>query len=190
METAGKSATFFLTLTGDELMAGKDNRRSFVAYVSHLENRIQIVGGVSVSTPTAKTTVEGIPIFEAIAPLEEATALGMGTGSRVSLVPYWDDRIPHMIVEIVGVFERIDHSDPSWALTDRVLMASTGEGFGNSIKSRLKSRPKKRNTSCDYNSNSSRYKTIFNCSCTVLRLQKTFPMFPQHKFSSCSINNK
>lgn len=129
VETAGKSATFFLTLTGDELMAGKDNRRSFVAYVSHLESRIQIVGGVSVSTPTAKTTVEGIPIFEAIAPLEEATALGMGTGSRVSLVPYWDDRIPHMIVEIVGVFERIDHSDPSWALTDRVLMASTGEGF-------------------------------------------------------------
>ncbi len=126
---AGKSSTFFLTVPGDENSAGKDNSRAFVAYVPDLEGRIKIIDGVGMPPPLGKTSSDGILILEAIVPVHEAGILNASVGSRFSLVPYWDDALPYVTVEIVGLFERATPADSFWIMTDRVLMASAGSSF-------------------------------------------------------------
>ena len=124
----GKTQTFFLSKPGSEGQAGKDNARTYFAFLPSLGDHITFVAGGT--SKNERATSPGEPLaLEAIVPRDAAQLFGVGVGDRFSAVPFWEDRIPHVSVLISGVFERNDPAHDLWELERGVIQAGTGPSF-------------------------------------------------------------
>ncbi len=127
---AGKSATFFLTTPGNEDEAGKDNARTYFAFLPRLqEPTVALYDG---RPPRAQrlNPQDQPPELEAIVSLEAARLFDVGVGDRLVAVPSWNDAVPYVTVVISGIFQRnaID-DDELWYLEQNVLQVATGATF-------------------------------------------------------------
>ena len=124
----GKSATFFLTLPGNEVNAGNDNARSFFAFSPRLEEKITLVRGNWGQEKALSAPGEPL-VLEAVIPMGAANLFQVDVGDFLSAVPYWDDAIPYAHVIISGIFEKNDPNDPFWHLDQSVFQAATSGSF-------------------------------------------------------------
>ena len=127
--TGVKSATFFLTVVGREARAGTDSPRTFFGNLPRLLDHATIAPGGRAPGDTPVNTSGGIPIIEALVPMENAQDLGVQVGDTLSAVPYWEDSAPYIHVVITGVFTPNDPDDELWHLNERVLKAATADTF-------------------------------------------------------------
>ena len=124
----GKTATFFLTPPGAEESAGDDNARTYFAFLPGREERTTLADG---RMPNEQAlNAPGDPLkLEALIPLEAAQRYQVGVGDQLSAVPHWEDRVPYVSVEVVGVLEKNDPSAEYWRLDTGVLQSATGPSF-------------------------------------------------------------
>ena len=127
--TGVKTATFFLTVVGREARAGTDSPRTFFGNLPRLPDHVTIAPGGRAPGDTPVNTSGGIPIIEALAPMENAQDLGVQVGDTLSAVPYWEDSAPYIHVVITGIFTPNDPDDELWHLNERVLKAATADTF-------------------------------------------------------------
>ena len=147
----GRSATFFVTLSGEEADAGSDNSRSYFVFLPEIEDKITILPGGRMPEPLLDPDVRGRsgnappvtssdapvePVFrgdpisiEAIVPEEAALEFGVGVGDTLSAVPYWHDATPYMSVTITGLYTRNDPDELIWELNDRTFHSFTSGNF-------------------------------------------------------------
>ncbi|HJO82349.1 MAG: hypothetical protein QGG34_10760 [SAR202 cluster bacterium] len=126
----GHTATFFLTMPGQEEHAGEDNARSYFAFAPKFEENVNILPGGRHPTPVLDPVIEGTPLsIEGLAPADAAAEFGVGVGDVLSVVPHWDEVTPYASVEIVGLYERRNPADLFWRLNDRILRAFTSGNF-------------------------------------------------------------
>ncbi len=126
----GHTATFFLTMPGQEEQAGADNARSYFAFAPSFAQNVTILPGGKQPEELLDPIVDGTPLsIEALAPADAAAAFGVGLGDSLSLVPHWDDVTPYASVKIVGLYERKDPTTLFWRLNDRILRAFTSGDF-------------------------------------------------------------
>ena len=147
----GRSATFFLTLPGDEAEAGSDNARSYFVFLPGIEDKITILPGgrmpeplldpdvrgrqapVSAAVPSdapIEPAMRGDPVsMEAIVPEQAALDFGLEIGDTLSAVPYWQDATPYMSVTVTGLYVRNDPDDLTWQLNDTTFHSFTSGHF-------------------------------------------------------------
>ena len=147
----GRSATFFLTLSGEETEAGGDNARSYFLFLPEIEDKITILPGGRMPQPLldpdvrgrqapapaavpsdapVESVLRGDPLsMEAIVPEEAALDFGLEVGDTLSAVPYWQDATPYMSVTVTGLYTRNDPDDLIWELNDRTFHSFTSGHF-------------------------------------------------------------
>ena len=147
----GRSATFFLTLSGEETEAGGDNARSYFLFLPEIEDKITILPGGRMPQPLldpdvrgrqapapaavpsdapVESVLRGDPVsMEAIVPEEAALDFGLEVGDTLSAVPYWNDATPYMSVTVTGLYTRNDPDDLIWELNDRTFHSFTSGHF-------------------------------------------------------------
>ena len=125
---AVKSPTLFLTVPGNEALAGEDNARSYFASLPGLEGHASFSSGVPARDGRLASPGEPLEL-EASIPIEAAELFQVGVGDRLSAVTPWADQVPYITVLITGVFEKSDPEDDFWYLEESVLNAATGPSF-------------------------------------------------------------
>ena len=126
----GSSPTFFLARPGEEERAGRDDARTFFAFVPRLEERISLAPGGWSPTDRPSTSPGEPPEVEALVSLEAARMFGVQAGDRLVAVPPSDEAVPYVNVVISGVFERKRPADAEfWYLDQEVVQARTGGTF-------------------------------------------------------------
>jgi len=122
----GKSATFFLTESGYEHTAGKNDFRSFITYMDGFDSKIIDLSGnaqldANIAMLGGSETTVNVTVLE-----EHASKLGLKLGDRLSLVPYWEESIAHVDVVIGKMAQKKDPLDPYWNMFENVFMVSAG----------------------------------------------------------------
>ena len=125
---AGKSATFFLTVPGNEAAAGSDNARGYFAFLPRLDQHTTVKTGRSPRDEALSRPGELLEI-EAVVPEEAAQLFGVGVGDHLSVVPHWEDAIPYVDVVISGIFSKNDPGEDIWHIDEGVLQAATRSNF-------------------------------------------------------------
>lgn len=107
----GSSATFFPSGPGAAFDAEDDGRpRANLRFRDGIEEHVQLVAGNS--APEAPAGWAGaIPV---VIGAETAQRNGLSVGERLDLHPFWDEDVAPLEVEIVGIVEPIDLTDPYW----------------------------------------------------------------------------
>ena len=126
---AFKSSTFYVTESGQESLAGTDNSRSYFGVIQGLEDKIAMLPGGRMPSGSEAPSRGVPPVLEAIVPVDAAEAFGVGVGSRLSAVPYWESETPHATVVVTGLFSPLDEGDEVWHLDRTVLRSATGPSF-------------------------------------------------------------
>ena len=129
VQRSAKSATFYLSMPGDEANAGKDDARAYFTFNPRLTQHITILPGGRIPNEQQLATSDAPLEFEVIVPAEAAEIFGVGVGDRVSAVPYWRDRIPYTSVVISGLFERNDADAEFWHQNDTLFRSVTSGSF-------------------------------------------------------------
>ena len=129
VQRSAKSATFYLSMPGDEENAGTDDARAFFTFNPRLMEHITILPGGRIPNEQRLATTDAPLEFEAIVPAEAAEIFGVGVGDRVSAAPYWRDRIPYTSVVISGLFERKDADAEFWHQNDTLFKSVTSGSF-------------------------------------------------------------
>lgn len=125
---AGRTATFFLTLPGDEAGAGADDDRAYFGFMPRLPEYITLTQGGPAREVALNAPGEPL-VIEAIVPVDAADEFDLRVGDRLSSVPYWQDSIPYATVIVSGIFEKKDSNDEIWYLDDRILRGPVSGGF-------------------------------------------------------------
>ena len=120
---AVKTATFYLTDTGEEEEAGSDDRRSYFAFAPRLREFTTLSPGSRMPSRRPVSGPEGPLELEAVVPVEAAEELEYEIGDRVSLVPSWQGEMPYVSAVITGTFERNDEESLFSHLYRRSLQA-------------------------------------------------------------------
>ena len=129
VQRSAKSATFYLTMPGNEENAGKDDARAFFTFNPRLTDNITLQpGGRFPSEQPLQTSTEPL-LFEAIVPVAAAELFDVGVGDRISAVPYWRDRLPYTSIVITGLFERNDPDSEFWHQDDTLFKSVTSGSF-------------------------------------------------------------
>ena len=129
VQRSAKTATFYLTVPGNEENAGKDDARAFFTFNPRLTDNITLLPGGRLPGEQALESPNAPLELEVIVPVEAAELFGVGVGDRVSAVPYWRDRIPYASVVISGVFERNDPDGEFWHQNDTLFKSVTSGSF-------------------------------------------------------------
>ncbi|MCY4653540.1 MAG: hypothetical protein OXC95_10300, partial [Dehalococcoidia bacterium] len=128
--TGVKSATFFLSEVGREATADTDGPRTFFGHLPDLLDHATIEpGGRPSGDLHIDVSADGIPTIEALVPADAARDMGAQVGDRFSAIPYWNDSLPYVHVEITGIYTRNDPEDEYWYLNDRIFKAATADTF-------------------------------------------------------------
>ncbi len=128
--TGVKSATFFLSEVGGEATADTDSPRTFFGHLPDLLDHATIEpSGRPSGDLHIDVSADGIPTIEALVPADAARDMGAQVGDRFSTIPYWNDSLPYVHVEITGIFTRDDPDDEYWHLNDRIFKAATADTF-------------------------------------------------------------
>ena len=129
VQRSAKTATFYLSMPGDEVNAGRDNARAFFTFNPLLTDNVTLLPGGRFPSeeplPTSTAPLE----FEVIVPANAAELFDVGVGDRISAVPYWRDRLPYTSVVISGVFERNDPDSEFWHQDDTLFRSVTSGSF-------------------------------------------------------------
>ena len=126
----GRSATFFMTAPGAEDEAGADNARGYFQFLEDAESHIRILPGGETPAPLLDFSPDGRPLrVEALIPADAASALGVGVGDSLSLVPHWRDDTPYAAALITGLYERRDPNAAVWRFNDVILHTFTRGNF-------------------------------------------------------------
>ena len=123
--TAVRSATFFPTTPENLDLAGKDDSRSYFAFLPGLNERIRVLPGGRPPREEALSPPGEPLVLEALVPVENARMFGVEVGDRLMAVPYWTEDVPHATVIVSGLFERTDPADDFWYIDDGMLQAAT-----------------------------------------------------------------
>ena len=129
VQRSAKSATFYLTMPGNEASAGEDDARAFFTFNPRLTDNITLLPGGRYPSEQPLQTSSAPLEFEAIVPVEAAELFGVGVGDRVSAVPYWRDRLPYTSVVVSGMFERNDPDSEFWHQDDTLFRSVTSGSF-------------------------------------------------------------
>ena len=124
----GKTATFYLTVPGNEALAGEDEARSYFAFLPRLLDHVTLIDG-RLPLEQALSAPGEILELEAMVPVEAAELFDLSVGSRLSAVPYWSDVMPYASVVISGIFETPEPDIEFWYLDDETFKSSTRGGF-------------------------------------------------------------
>lgn len=127
---AGKTPTFFLTTPGNEGAAGKDNARTYFAFLPGLAEHTNILPGGALPRDELLNAPGDPPEVEVLVPVETAQESGVSVGDRLNAVLPWTDRFPYVTARVSGVFERtLPVDEEFWDLEQSVLSAATGPTF-------------------------------------------------------------
>ncbi len=130
VQRGGRSATFFMTATGMEHLAGEDNSRAYFQFLHEIEDKIEILPGGRMPAPLTSFTHDGRPLaIEAMIPDDAAAMLGAGVGDTLSAVPHWNETTPHASALITGVYRRLDPEHPIWRFNDEILHTFSAGSF-------------------------------------------------------------
>ena len=124
----GRTTTFFFSYQGQEQDAGKDNTRTFFAYLPNLQSHITITDGLFPGNVTGEL-LEDISVVKVLVNAKDAAIFGLQIGDRMSAVPYWDDSISHVTAEVVGTFEKNNQDDLYWSIEQKAFMYAASDAF-------------------------------------------------------------
>lgn len=124
----GRTTTFFFSYQGQEQDAGKDNTRTFFAYLPNLQSHITITDGLFPGNVTGEL-LEDISVVKVLVNAEDAAIFGLQIGDHISAVPYWDDSISHVTAEVVGTFEKNNQDDLYWSIEQKAFMYAASDAF-------------------------------------------------------------
>ena len=125
---AGKTPTFFLTVSGQEELAGTDNARTYFAFVPELTEHITILPG---GRPAQEMLLNGEgeqPVLEAIVPQDAAELYNVQVGDSFSAIPPWSEQVDYVTVLISGIYHREDPDVEFWRV-EEALNSATGPSF-------------------------------------------------------------
>ena len=129
VQRSAKTATFYLTMPGNEVNAGKDDARAYFTFNPRLTDNITLLPGGRFPNEQPLAT-SGAPLaLEAIVPAEAAEIFGLNVGDSISAVPYWRDRLPYTSVVISGLFTRNDPDAEFWHQNDTLFRSVTSGSF-------------------------------------------------------------
>ena len=122
----GTTATFYASAPGGEPDLGDQSRpRANLRWRTNLlEHAALVAGRLPAPSPAGAPEAAGRPI-EALLGAATARAHGFAPGDRLDLHPFWDEEIPPLAVEIVGLLEARDLSDRYWNARSDALDART-----------------------------------------------------------------
>lgn len=121
---AGKTPTFSITPSGDEINSGEDNARSYFSYFPEFGDYVFLSDG-RWPTKEGKVKFGDVLELEVLVSSESARDYNLFVGDKFSVIPYWDDVTPFVSVTISGIFEKEDVSDNLWYLEDKAMKAKT-----------------------------------------------------------------
>ena len=111
------TATFFLAQPGERVPEADDRPRSFLQFLTGIEEHITIdAGRFPIAPPTAPTPNADAPSpdIEVAIGRESADALNVSPGDRFDLHPFWrDDKAP-VAVTVVGIISPLDYDTEYW----------------------------------------------------------------------------
>jgi len=125
----GRTTTLFFSYPGQEQNAGKDNARTFFAYLPNLQSHITITDGFGGGDGLGELTSKEISVIKVLVNVQDAANFGLQVGDRISAVPYWDDSVSYVIAEIAGTFEKNNQDDLYWAIEQKAFMYSASDSF-------------------------------------------------------------
>ena len=126
----GRTATFFMTVPGEEELAGDDNARTYFHFLDNQEEHVEILPGGRMPADLLDASPDGGPItIEAAVPYEVASEIGLTVGTTLSAVPHWVDATPYASVVVSGIFRRVDPSHPLWRLDAEVFHTFSSGSF-------------------------------------------------------------
>ncbi len=125
----GRTTTLFFSYPGQEQNAGKDNARTFFAYLPNLQSHITITNGFGGGDGLGELTSKEISVIKVLVNVQDAANFGLQVGDRISAVPYWDDSVSHVIAEIAGTFEKNNQDDLYWTIEQKAFMYSASDSF-------------------------------------------------------------
>ena len=125
----GRTTTFFFSYQGQEQDAGKDNARTFFAYLPSLQSHITITDGFSSGNELGELTSEETSVIKVLVSAQDAAIFGLRVGDRISAVPYWGDSVPYVTAEIAGTFEKNNQDDLYWSIERKGFMYSASGSF-------------------------------------------------------------
>ena len=125
----GRTTTFFFSYPGQEQNAGKDNARTFFAYLPNLQSHITVTDGFFGGDALGKLPAKEISVIKVLVNVQDAANFGLQVGDRISAVPYWDDSVSHVIAEIAGTFEKNNQDDLYWSIEQKGFMYSASDSF-------------------------------------------------------------
>ena len=122
---AAKTATFYLTQTGEEFLAGEDNQRTYFQFLPDLESHAQVVEGGFPRGVTA-ADLAGKP-FEIEVLVDEDTArlFDLDVGSTMSAIPYWQDISSQVTAFVSGIIRRSAPQEEYWRLDEEAFSFPT-----------------------------------------------------------------
>ena len=129
VQRSAKTATFYLTMPGNEENAGKDDARSYFTFNPRLTENITLLPGGRFPNERPLATSDAPLSLEAVVPVEAAEIFGLGVGDSISAVPYWRDRLPYTNVVISGMFTRNDPDGEFWHQNDTLFRSVTSGSF-------------------------------------------------------------
>ena len=124
-----RTSTFFFSRPGQELDAGKDNSRTYFAYLPKLDSQVTIVDGVYPGELEQKLGTNRASVIQVLIDAKHASLFDLRVGDRISAVPYWNDSVDHITVNIAGVFEKKDPHDLYWSIEQKGFMYSASKSF-------------------------------------------------------------
>ncbi|HAT21841.1 MAG TPA: hypothetical protein DCS57_03405, partial [Dehalococcoidia bacterium] len=125
----GRTTTLFFSYPGQEQNAGKDNSRTFFAYLPNLQPHITITDGIFGGNGLGELTSEEISVIKVLVNVQDAANFGLQVGDRISAVPYWDDSVSHVTAEVAGTFEKNNQDDLYWSIEQKGFMYSASDSF-------------------------------------------------------------
>ena len=107
----GTSATLFPTAPGTAVDNEDTARpRANLRYRSEIERFVEITSGVGAQA--APTGAEGV--IPAVIGTRTAAINDLKVGDRLDLYPFWNDDLPPLVIEIVGLITAVDLTDRYW----------------------------------------------------------------------------
>ena len=129
IQRSAKTATFYLTMPGNEENAGRDDARAFFTFNPRLTDNITLLPGGRFPNEQPLASADARLALEAVVPVEAAELFGVGVGDSVSAVPYWRDRLPYTSVVISGLFTRNEPDGEFWHQNDTLFRSVTSGSF-------------------------------------------------------------
>ncbi|MGH2600252.1 MAG: ABC transporter permease, partial [Dehalococcoidia bacterium] len=122
----GRSATWFLTDTGQPLSEDQNRPRAHFQFADRLADHVRVVEGRMPRTAEPPRDAQTPPTVEVVLGTASAERLGVRVGQSFDLYSYWSPEAAPVKVVVTGLIEPNDPSEPYWfGREDRFTVANT-----------------------------------------------------------------